>query len=283
MLTLVALLAFAGNSLLCRLALRHTAIDAASFTLIRLVAGALCLWLIARWRDGPRAPQQALAGNWPSAAALFVYAAAFSFAYASLTAGTGALLLFGAVQASMIGWGLCKGERLRGLQVAGWAVALAGLVGLVLPGWAAPPWQGSGLMVAAGMAWAVYTVRGKVGPGGSNHGDPLQVTAGNFARAVLPAALCSALLWGGAAADAAGVACAVASGALASGVGYAVWYTVLPRLRVTTAATLQLAVPVIAAAGGIVWLGEALTWRLMLAAPAVLGGIALVVVGGKKR
>ncbi len=271
------MLAFAGNSLLCRLALRHTAIDAASFTLIRLAAGALCLWLIARWRDGPRGRQQALAGGWPSAIALFVYAAAFSFAYASLSAGTGALLLFGAVQASMIGWGLLQGERLRGVQLVGWTVALAGLVGLVLPGWAAPPWQGSALMVAAGMAWAVYTVRGK------GQGDPLQVTAGNFARAVLPAAVCSALLWRGAALDAAGVACAVASGALASGVGYAVWYTVLPALRVTTAATLQLAVPVIAALGGIAWLGEVLTGRLMLAAPAILGGIALVVAGGRKR
>ena len=273
----MALLAFAGNSLLCRLALRHTAIDPASFTLIRLVAGALCLWFIARWRDGPRRPGQALAGNWPSALALFAYAAAFSYAYASLTAGTGALLLFGAVQASMIGWGLFKGEGLRGLQTVGWVVALAGLVGLVLPGWAAPPWQGSVLMVAAGVAWAVYTLRGK------GQGDPLQVTAGNFARAVLPAALCSALMWRGAAVDSAGVACAVASGALASGVGYAVRYTVLPALRVATAATLQLAVPVIAAVGGIVWLGEALSLRLLLAAPAILGGIALVVAGGGWR
>jgi drug/metabolite transporter (DMT)-like permease len=186
-------------------------------------------------------------------------------------------LLFGAVQASMIGWAWFRGERLRGLQVAGWALALAGLVGLVLPGWSAPPWQGSALMLAAGMAWAVYTVRGK------GQGDPLQVTAGNFARAVLPAVLCSALLWRGAALDTAGVACAVASGALASGVGYAVWYTVLPVLRVSTAATLQLAVPVIAALGGIAWLGEALTWRLMLAAPAILGGIAMVVAGGRQR
>lgn len=273
----MALLAFAGNSLLCRLALRHTAIDAASFTLIRLVAGALCLWLIARWRDGPRASGQGQAGNWPSAMALFVYAAAFSFAYASLSAGTGALLLFGAVQASMIAWGLYRGERLRGVQTAGWAVALAGLVGLVLPGWAAPPWQGSLLMAAAGMAWAVYTVRGR------GQGDPLQVTAGNFARAVLPAVLCSALLWRGTALDAAGVACALASGALASGVGYAIWYTVLPALRVTTAATLQLAVPVIAAVGGIAWLGEALSLRLLLAALAILGGIALVVTGGRSR
>jgi drug/metabolite transporter (DMT)-like permease len=273
----LALLAFAGNSLLCRLALRHTAIDAASFTLIRLAAGALCLWLIARWRDGPRSRQQALAGNWPSALALFVYAAAFSFAYTRLSAGTGALLLFGAVQASMIGWGLFQGERLQGLQMAGWVVALAGLVGLVLPGWAAPPWQGSALMVAAGVAWAVYTVRGK------GRGDALQVTAGNFARAVLPALLCSALLVRTTALDAAGAACALASGALASGVGYAVWYTVLPALRVTTAASLQLAVPVIAAAGGVVWLGEALSWRLALAAPAILGGIALVVAGGPKR
>jgi drug/metabolite transporter (DMT)-like permease len=278
-LTGVALLAFAGNSLLCRLALRHSAIDAASFTLIRLLSGALCLWLIARWCDGPRASAQAPAGNWLSALALFVYAAAFSSAYARLGAGTGALLLFGAVQASMIVWGLFQGERLRGLQWLGWGVAVAGLFGLVWPGWAAPPWQGSALMAAAGMAWAVYTVRGKR----SGQGSPLRVTAGNFARAVLPAALCSALLWRGVALDAAGAACAVASGALASGVGYAVWYTVLPALRVTTAATLQLAVPVIAAAGGVVWLGEALTWRLVLSAPAILGGIALVVAGGRRR
>jgi drug/metabolite transporter (DMT)-like permease len=135
-------------------------------------------------------------------------------------------------------------------------------------------------MVAAGMAWAVYTVRGKAGSG---QGDPLQVTADNFARAVLPAAMCSALLWRGATLDAAGLACALASGALASGVGYAVWYTVLPALRVTTAATLQLAVPVIAAVGGIVWLGEALSLRLALAAPAILGGIALVVTGARQR
>lgn len=279
----MALLAFAGNSLLCRLALRHTAIDAASFTLIRLLAGALGLWLIARWRDGPHVPGAAvarMAGNWPSAMALFAYAAAFSFAYTSLSAGTGALLLFGAVQASMIGWGLVQGERLRGWQWAGWGVALAGLVGLVWPGWTAPPWQGSVLMVAAGMAWAAYTIRGKAG---GRQDDPLQVTAGNFARSVLPAAVCSALLWRGAALDAAGVACALASGALASGVGYAIWYAVLPGLRVTTAATLQLAVPVIAAAGGVAWLGEALTWRLLLAAPAILGGIALVVATGRRR
>ncbi len=240
--------------------------------MIRIVAGALCLWLIARWRDGPRAP----AGNWPSALALFAYAAAFSYAYVSLSAGTGALLLFGAVQASMIGWGLFKGERLRGLQMLGWLLALGGLVGLVLPGWAAPPWQGSVLMVAAGVAWAVYTLRGK------GQGDPLQVTSGNFARAMLPAALCSAWMWPSAALDGAGVACAVASGALASGVGYAVWYTVLPALRMTTAATLQLAVPVIAAVGGIAWLGESISLRLLLAAPAILGGIALVLVAGKR-
>ncbi len=273
----MALLAFAGNSLLCRLALRHTAIDAASFTLIRIVSGALCLWLIARWRDGPRAQGQPLAGNWPSAMALFAYAGAFSYAYASLSAGTGALLLFGAVQASMIGWSFLKGERLRDLQLIGWLAALAGLIGLMLPGWAAPPWQGSLLMVAAGMAWAVYTLRGK------GQGDPLQVTAGNFARAMLPVALCSVVMWQSAALDSAGVACAVASGALASGVGYAVWYTVLPALRVATAATLQLAVPVIAALGGIAWLGETLNLRLLLAAPAILGGIALVVAGGSRK
>ena len=267
------MLAFAGNSLLCRVALTLTTIDAVTFTTIRIVSGALCLWLIARLRDGavPRL------GNWPSALALFVYAGAFSWAYGSLSAGTGALLLFGSVQASMIAVGLCKGERLVGLQWLGLASAAAGLVGLVLPGLAAPPLQGCLLMMGAGIAWAVYTLRGK------GQGDALQVTAGNFARAALPALLCSVLALRWASVDAFGVGCAIASGALASGVGYAIWYTALPGLKVTTAATVQLSVPVLAALGGIAFLSEPLTLRLLLAASAILGGIALVVTRVARR
>lgn len=266
-LTTLALLAFAGNSLLCRAALKQAEIDAASFTAIRLVAGALMLWLLVRLRSGTTTGR----GNWPSALALFAYAAAFSFAYVSLPAGTGALLLFGAVQATMIGWGLFKGERFGALQLAGLVLALGGLLGLLLPGLAAPPLAGALLMIAAGMAWGVYSLRGR------GAGDPLRVTAGNFARAVPVALLMSLLLLGGARVDGPGALYAVASGAITSGIGYALWYTVLPALKATQAATLQLSVPVIAAVGGIVVLGEPLSLRLVLAAAAILGGIALVI------
>ncbi len=268
-LTLLAMLAFAGNSLLCRAAFHATGIDAASFTAIRIVAGAVVLCLLVRARDG----RIASAGSWPSALALFAYAAAFSFAYLSLSAATGALLLFGAVQATMIGAGLVRGERLRGLQTAGLACALLGLVGLLLPGLSAPPWLGSLLMLAAGVAWGVYSLRGK------GSGDPLQVSAGNFLRAVAFAIVLSAATLPWMSLDGRGVLYAIASGALTSGIGYAVWYSALPHLRVATAATVQLSVPVIAAVGGIAWLGEAATWRLALAAMAILGGIGLVIAG----
>src|SRR5438105_95321 len=267
-LTLLALTAFAGNSLLCRIALKRSEIDPASFTSLRIASGALVLWLLVRLRTGAATSL----GNWPSALALFAYAAAFSFSYVTLTAATGALLLFGAVQATMIGYGLWAGERLHGRQVLGLIVALAGLVGLLLPGLSAPPLQGSALMLAAGVAWGVYTLRAK------GSGDPLRVTAGNFMRAVVPTAALSLVTLAWVSFDGLGLACAIASGALASGVGYAIWYTALPGLSVTTAATAQLSVPVIAAAGGIVLLGEPLSVRLVLASAAVLGGIALVVI-----
>jgi drug/metabolite transporter (DMT)-like permease len=266
-LTMLTMIAFAGNSLLCRIALRQSGIDAASFTSIRLVSGALVLVVLARLLR----PSAGGSGNWPSALALFAYAACFSFAYVSLTAGTGALLLFGAVQATMIGYGLFKGERLRGWQVVGLVLALGGLVGLVLPGVSAPPLAGALLMVVAGIAWGVYSLSGK------RAGDPIKVTAGNFARAMLFAAALSAIMIDRASVDAPGIAYAIASGAIASGVGYAIWYTVLPSLRATSAATLQLSVPVIAAVGGILFLGESSSLRLILAGTAILGGVALVV------
>lgn len=263
----LAMVAFAGNSLLCRVALKHTAIDAASFTTIRLVSGALMLWLVARTTRGGLAGK----GNWISALALFAYAAGFSFAYVSLPAATGALLLFGAVQATMIGYGLCNGERLRKLQLLGFALALGGLVGLLLPGLSAPPLAGSLLMLGAGVAWGVYSLRGK------GAGDATQVTAGNFLRAAPIAMVLSLLAYSRASVDSAGFLYAVLSGALASGIGYAIWYTALPAIKATHAATVQLSVPVIAAVGGIVLLGEALSWRLVAASVAILGGIALVI------
>jgi drug/metabolite transporter (DMT)-like permease len=271
-LTLLSMLAFAGNSLLCRAAFHAGRIDAASFTTVRLVAGALVLWLIVRVRQGNRQP----AGSWASALVLFAYAATFSFAYVSLTAATGALLLFGAVQATMIGVGLFSGERLRGWQVVGLACALVGLVGLLLPGLSAPPLRGSVLMLAAGVAWGSYSLRGK------GSGDPLRVTAGNFIRAVVFALVLSAATWRWATLDSAGVGFAVASGAITSGLGYAIWYTALPGLKTTHAATVQLSVPVLAALGGIALLGETATLRFLLAAIAILGGIALVIVDNRR-
>ena len=267
LLTLLALLGFAGNSLLCRAALAHTSIDAATFTGVRLVAGALVLWLLVHLRGEVRPGR----GNWPSALALFAYAAGFSYAYIELTAASGALILFGAVQATMIGYGLWSGERMRALQVAGFVLACAGLVGLLLPGLSAPPPFAAALMLGAGIAWGVYSLRGK------GAGDPLQVTAGNFVRAAGLGLLLAAAAWQHAAWDAAGLAYAIASGALASGVGYAIWYPAVPFLRATIAATVQLSVPVITALGGVLLLGEALTLRLLLASVAILGGIALVV------
>lgn len=266
-LTLLAMLAFAGNSLLCRAAFNTSRIDAASFTSIRIVSGAIALWLIVRVRGGKKAS----AGNWTSAFALFTYAAAFSFAYLSLTAATGALLLFGAVQATMIGFGLWRGEGLRAWQIVGLACALGGLIGLLLPGLSAPPLLSSALMLAAGFAWGAYSLRGK------GSGDPLRVTSGNFLRAVAFAVVLSAATLPWASLDAAGVGYAIASGAATSGIGYAVWYTALPGLKATSAATVQLSVPVIAALGGIALLDEPPTLRLLLAAIAILGGIALVI------
>ncbi|MDX9995535.1 MAG: EamA family transporter [Rhodocyclaceae bacterium] len=270
-LTLATMIAFAANSVLCRIALKETGIDAASFTTIRLVSGALVLWLIATVLRRDRAGH----GNWLSAFALFAYAAAFSFAYLSLTAATGALLLFGAVQATMILYGYAQGERFGQRQLAGLALALGGLVGLLLPGLTAPPLAGSALMLAAGIAWGVYSLRGR------GAGDPTRVTAGNFLRAMCFAAALS-LMTLPAHLDTAGIGYAVASGAIASGMGYALWYAVLPALRTATAATVQLSVPAIAAFGGIVFLGEPLTLRVTLASAAILGGIALVILNRAK-
>ena len=275
-LTVAAMIAFAGNSLLCRLALKQTGIDAASFTFIRIFSGAVVLWVIALMRK--RSPRSARAdgGNWPSALALFAYAAAFSFAYVSLSAGAGALLLFGAVQATMILWGLRRGERLRMRQLAGLILALSGLVALLFPGLSAPPLSGSILMLGAGVAWGVYSLRGK------SEKNPASATAGNFLRAVpLAAALSIAFLtW--AHIDRAGAGYAVLSGALASALGYVIWYTALPDLKAASAATVQLSVPVFAATAGIFLLGEPLTLRFLLASIAVLGGIALVVVSPRQ-
>jgi drug/metabolite transporter (DMT)-like permease len=267
LLVMLAMIAFAANSLLCRIALKNTGIDAGSFTTIRIISGAIVLWLIVR----ARGRQTGLTGSWLSALALFVYAAGFSFAYMKLPAAVGALILFGAVQATMIGYGLFSGESMRGIQVVGLFAAFAGLIALLLPGLSAPPPASSAIMLAAGVAWGIYSLRGK------GSGNPMAATAGNFLRAVPFTALLYVTRVADVSLDAAGIWYAVISGGLASGVGYAVWYAALPGLKATNAATIQLSVPVIAAVGGVVFLGETITLRLLLSSAGILGGIALVI------
>lgn len=267
-LTLLAMIAFASNSLLCRAALKQTNIDAASFTFVRIFSGAVMLLLIKKMRRST----SGTTGNWISAFALFIYAAAFSFAYNTLSAGTGALLLFGAVQATMILWGVHRGERLRALQIIGLIVAVSGLVVLVFPGLSAPPLIGSVLMLSGGVAWGVYSLRGKTAR------DAIPATAGNFLRAVPFAALISVIMMPGMRLDSLGTTYAIISGAITSGLGYVIWYAALSSLKAASAATVQLSVPVLAATGGVLLLGEPVTLRYMLASVAVLGGIFLVVI-----
>jgi drug/metabolite transporter (DMT)-like permease len=272
-LTLLAMIAFAGNSVLCRIALEQTQIDAASFTSVRLISGALILWLLVKIRHANSEGR----GSWLSAFALFIYAAGFSFAYVSLSAATGALLLFGSVQASMIGYGIAKGEQISLLQKVGLGLALVGLAVLFLPGASAPPMFGALLMISAGIAWAIYSLRGK-----NELGDPTCITAGNFIRTI-PMTLIMGIVLAGTyslekfSADFLGVAYAIASGSLASGLGYAIWYAVLPQLKAMTAASVQLSVPVITAMGGAFILYEPITLRVALASAAILGGIAVVI------
>ena len=270
-LTGLALAAFAANSVLCRLALGRAAIDAASFTVIRLVAGAVTLFVVAVLVPGEHRSEEP--GDWPSAVALFLYAGAFSFAYVSLSAGTGALILFAAVQTTMIFAALRNGERPSRTEWMGLLLALTGLVYLVSPGISSPSPQGSALMVLAGVSWGVYTLRGR------GRFSPLAATRGNFIRSV-PLALGVGLFllqrthvsWEGA-------LLAGMSGSLASALGYAVWYGALRGLTTTRAAAVQLSVPVLAALAGVIYLAEPFSLRLLLSAFAILGGLGLVLVG----
>ncbi|MEM1055354.1 MAG: DMT family transporter [Bacteroidota bacterium] len=276
-LTAFVMVAFAANSVLARLALATTETGAATFTAVRLLAGALVLVGIVTLRTRSDTVTPSRGGNWASAVALFVYAAAFSFAYLSLATGTGALLLFGAVQLTMIGWGLVHGERFGPVRTLGLVLAMGGLVVLVAPGVEAPPLGAAVVMALSGAAWGAYSLRGRGAV------DPVAVSAGNFWRAaILGGGLVVAVVaWPGPElrADAPGLGYGVLSGALTSGLGYVLWYRVLPHLRAASAATVQLSVPVLAALGGVAFVGEAVTLRLAVATVATLGGIALVVRG----
>ena len=270
-LTVMALAAFAANSLLCRRALGARLIDPAAFTAVRLVSGALVLAALSGLFGARAGAHPGVGGSWRSAAALFVYALAFSWAYVTLDTGTGALVLFGTVQATMIGVGMLGGERPRAGEWLGLATATAGLVYLVSPGLTAPRPLGAACMALAGAAWGAYSLRGRV------VADPVRETAGNFVRTVPLAAVAFAFPWGSSGASGEGVLLAAISGAVTSGLGYVIWYRALRELSATTAAIVQLLVPVLAAVGGVLLLAERPTLRLPLAGLLILGGVATAV------
>jgi len=272
--TASALVAFAANSVLCRLALDRAEIDAATFSTVRLASGAVALWLLSlALRGGPRR----IGGSWGSALLLFLYAVPFSFAYLSLGAGTGALILFGTVQGTMLLAAVSTGERPHPWQWIGLALALAGLVVLIIPGLSSPSSAGASLMAMGGITWGIYSLRGR----GST--DPLLETAGNFIRAVPLALAVSLLSTRHLQVTADGVGLALLSGVVASGGGYVLWYAALKGLSATRAAAVQLPVPVLAAAGGVILLGESVSARLAGSTILILAGVALALAGRERR
>jgi drug/metabolite transporter (DMT)-like permease len=272
--TSFALVAFAFNSILCRLALGAEAIDAASFTAVRLISGAIVLFSINSFSG--KKETKTSGGNWLSAFFLFGYAICFSLAYVNLTTATGALILFGSVQTTMIGAALVKGERPQMTEWLGLFLALGGLVYLVFPGLSAPPLRSSALMTLAGIAWGFYTLRGR---GSVN---PLADTTGNFLRSVPMIILFALPFVYQIHLSPKGIIYAVLSGAMASGIGYSIWYAALQYHTATRAAVLQLSVPALAAIGGVIFLSEIISARLLLASGLILGGIALAILGKAK-
>ena len=275
-LTTFTLIAFAVNSLLCRMALGGELIDPVSFTALRLVSGALALTLIVRVVAASKAPQKTK-GSWSSGFALFAYAAVFSLAYMSLSAGMGALILFGSVQVTMIGAALRSGENLGTAQWVGAAAAVGGLIYLVLPGISAPDPIGALLMCAAGIAWGVYSIRGR------GVSAPVPMTAGNFLRAAPMALIASAVTFSSAHLEPSGILLALISGIVTSGLGYVLWYKALRSLTTTQASVVQLLVPVLAAFGGVAFLSEQVSVRLISASALRLGGVALAVSKGSTQ
>ena len=273
-LTILALVAFAGNSVLCRLALADSSIDAASFTTVRLVSGAIALLIILSATS--RGARPASYGSWMSAAMLFLYAACFSFAYISLDTGIGALILFGMVQATMVAGALMAGDRPTVAEWIGWLLAVGGFVYLVSPGLTAPSPGGSALMAIAGIAWGIYSLRGR------NESFALAGTTYNFVRSVPLVLVVSAFSLQDLHLTTNGVVLAILSGTITSGVGYAVWYTALQSISSMQAAMVQLSVPVLAAAGGILLLSESISLRLFVSSLLILGGIFLAIFGKTK-
>ncbi|MEZ5427947.1 MAG: DMT family transporter [Pyrinomonadaceae bacterium] len=276
--TTFALVAFAFNSILCRLALKSESIDPVGFTLLRLFSGAFVLGVIfAIVGKGAGKELRKKGGNWLSAFFLFSYAICFSLAYISLATATGALLLFGCVQATMLIAALVSGERPGFAEWIGLVVALGGLVYLVFPGLTAPPLFHSALMAAAGVSWGFYTLRGK------GLTDPLADTAGNFLRTLPMVGIAALPFLSAIKLSQKGVVLAVLSGALASGIGYAVWYAALKFHSATRAAILQLSVPALASLGGVILLAETISWRLFWASVLILGGVGLAIFGRRLK
>lgn len=277
-LTFLTLLAFAGNSLLCRMALGNDLIDPTTFTALRLVSGALILVPVSRLLT-KQPPNQREKGSWASGLALFAYAITFSLAYVSLDAGMGALILFGAVQATMICAGWKSGERPHPLQWLGLATALGGLIYLVLPGLTAPDPIGAVLMMVSGLSWGVYSIRGK------GVTAPIPLTAGNFMRAIPMAVTASvtAFILTHPYSRETGVVLALLSGTVTSGLGYVLWYKVLRTLTTTQAAVVQLLVPVLAAFGGVMLLAEQVSVRLVISGALILGGVATAILVSNRQ
>lgn len=269
LLTSFSLVAFAANSIFCRLALKGTNIDAASFTSIRLFSGAISLSFLTYATQ----KKMIISGNWISAFTLFLYAACFSFAYISLPAATGALLLFGAVQITMIGYGFQIGETLDITKICGIILAFAGLIYLLMPGIKSPSLLSSIFMITAGVAWGIYSLRG------TKSNNPTATTSGNFIRAIPFSIVLNIFMFDNCNLDNDGILLAVLSGVLASGAGYVIWYSVLPIIKSTNASVLQLIVPVLASLGGVIIIDEPLTLRIIIASIMILLGISIVLLG----
>jgi drug/metabolite transporter (DMT)-like permease len=275
-LTAFTLVAFAANSLLCRMALGGHLIDPVSFTTLRLVSGALALIPLSLFAGKSKTPEKPK-GSWISGFALFVYAAAFSLAYVSLSTGMGALILFGSVQVTMIGVALKSGENLGALQWLGAAAAFGGLIFLVLPGISAPNPLGALLMCISGIAWGVYSIRGE------GVSKPVAMTAGNFTRSTPMAIITSVVAYATVHLDLRGILLALISGVVTSGLGYVLWYKVLRILTTSQASIVQLMVPVLAAYGGVTFLSEQVSVRLIASSALILGGVTLAVIKRKQR
>ncbi len=278
LLTGVAMLAFAANSLLARAALQGGGVDAFSFTAMRLFAGAAVLGFLL-WRQGGFRPGRSMPGSWVSASALLGYSLGFSLAYLRLGAATGAVILFASVQTSMIGWGLLRGHRPSMQEILGLVIAGGAFVWLMAPGVQAPDPAGAAAMVIAGISWGVVSLRG------GGRGTAMEGSSGNFLRAsalILPILAMAAVLGALREPQARAVGLALFSGGVTSGLGYALWYRVLPHLTPLQAASVQLTVPVIAALGAVAVLGEMLSLRLVLAGGLILGGVALTVLGRRR-